>query len=176
MPEMVKVARSSMTRLRRVVILMSVVFVVLQAVWFSLVMLIPDNVGRALFGPTWYSAQSLFVAWGVAQTLVAIGYAPFMALRAMGAASRTLSTRFAVISLNLTSIILGAVWGGAMGVAVAAAIVGPVQAALWWTTMETAIADAGTGRRSARWRSDRIRDVYESSTNSVRGSKVGTVE
>lgn len=140
-PELVRILRKSTRRLHRAVLRLGLALAAVGAIWGVLALYIPDRFGVQLFGDTWAQAQPLLVFFVVAQTTNGFRVAPMAGLRALGAANRTLIARFFVIGIGLAFQVAGAVVDGAHGVAVAIAIVTPIQAVAWWAQFEIALRD-----------------------------------
>jgi len=110
-------------------------------VWGAVALLIPNRIGVQLFGDTWAQARPLLVFFVVAQAANSFRVAPMAALRALGAANRTLVARSIVIAAGLAFQLAGAFADGARGVAIALAIVTPIQAIVWWVQFEIALRE-----------------------------------
>jgi O-antigen/teichoic acid export membrane protein len=140
-PELVRILRTSTRRLHSAVLYLGLGLAAVGAVWGVLALFIPDRFGHQLFGDTWAQAQPLLVFFVVAQTTNGFRVAPMAGLRALGAANRTLLARSFVIGVGLIFQVAGAVLDGAHGVAVAIAIVTPIQAVAWWAQFEIALRE-----------------------------------
>ncbi len=148
--ELVRVLSRSANRMRRYVAGLSLGLGTVGLLWGTLALLCPRNIGEALFGTTWVAAHPLLVYFVVAQTANGVRVGPTVGLRAMGAANHTLTARLIVTVLGLVSQIVGAMLAGATGVAVATAVVTPVQGAVWWWQFEVACLEQRRKRASRR--------------------------
>lgn len=137
-PELVRALRESLRRLRRDVVILAVGLGLLSGAWGLVVVLMPDAWGELAFGDTWANAEPLLLYFAVAQVANGVRVAPETGLRALGAANRTLKARLVVSLLGVALQLLGAVVAGVMGVAVATAVLKPLEAIVWWRQYHTA--------------------------------------
>lgn len=171
-PELVRIRRRSMRTLRLTVLLLGGALGAVGAVWAALALLCPQRVGVALFGSTWAHARHLLIYFGIAQAANGTRVGAMAGLRSLSAANRTLVARSVVLLLGLTFQVVGAVLNGATGVAIAIAIVSPIQAVVWWWQFTVAAREArrdDTKRRVAKaWQ-----ELIESSPEPERWADVG---
>lgn len=149
-PELVRALRHSLRTLRRDIVVLAVGLGLLSAAWGVVVLLIPDTWGEAALGATWDGAKPLLIYFAVAQVANGIRVAPESGLRALGAANRTLKARLVVSLIGVGFQLVGAVVAGVMGVAVATAILKPVQALVWWWQYRVASRDLERSLDGAR--------------------------
>lgn len=170
-PELVRIRQRSLRRLNRYAVGIAAALGAAGAAWGALALLCPNRVGVALFGVTWPHARPLLAYFVVAQVASSVRVGAMAGLRALAAANRTLIARSVVLTLGLTFQVIGAVLDGAKGVAVAVAIVSPIQAAAWWWQFVVAMRDA---RRAdaARRRAQAWQDLVESSPEPERWADV----
>lgn len=130
-PEALRALRESRRRLEVVVAKVSGVLTVAALVWGIAVLALPDSAGEAVLGETWDAAEPLVLPLTVWLAGLGAASGPTTALRALGAAGRSLRTRAVVTVASIVLSIGGAVVAGAEGAAwgLAAAAIG--GAALW---------------------------------------------
>lgn len=104
----------------------------LAIVWAGLMLLIPDDVGRALLGDSWELAEPLIFLGGAATAVSLFTVGTVVGIRALGAGRDGLTARLAVSALVLVVSAIGAVADGAHGVLTALALSAPFQIATWW--------------------------------------------
>lgn len=154
-PELVRIRQRSLRRLRVSVLMLGAALGGVGAVWAALAVLCPHSVGVALFGSTWAHARPLLIYFGIAQAANGTRVGAMAGLRSLSAANRTLVARSIVLVLGLTFQVAGAVVDGARGVAIAVAVVSPIQAVAWWWQFLVAMREArradGARRMAAKW-------------------------
>lgn len=131
-PELVRSLAVSLRKLRRDVAIIAVGLGLLSGAWGVVVVLMPDSWGEAALGATWDGAKPLLIYFAIAQVANGVRVAPERAIRALGEANRTLQARLIVSLLGLGFQLFGAVVAGVMGVAVATAVLKPLQCMVWW--------------------------------------------
>lgn len=104
----------------------------LAVVWAGLMLLIPDDVGRALLGDSWELAEPLIFLGGASTAVSLFTVGTVVGIRALGAGRDGLTARLAVSAVVLVVSAIGAVADGAHGVLTALAWSAPFQIATWW--------------------------------------------
>ncbi|MBY5163595.1 hypothetical protein [Salsipaludibacter albus] len=100
--------------------------------WGAIFLVVPDAVGVQLLGATWAGA-SLVVAPLLVQRLgLSLALGPFVGLRGLADARRTMVTRTGVGVLSLALGAIGAVVGGAVGAATGLAVAQVLALPAWW--------------------------------------------
>lgn len=130
-PELARLAARDAAAVRRASLVIGGLLALLTLAWGAGALLLPDRVGEALFGQTWTLAHPilLFTTIDGAAAMFILG--PFMGLRALGSARRSLRVRSALGLARLAVASGGAALGGVSGAAIGFAIVAPVQVAAW---------------------------------------------
>ena len=104
---------------------------VATVVYCVLVLLLPDSVGRQLFGATWSGAQSVLPAFCAFYVAVAIGSGPGITLYGMGAARTTFGLNLIKAPILLVTLSVGIWQAGAVGAAWAMALTEAVLLPFW---------------------------------------------
>ncbi len=140
-PELVRTHSHSPPRMRSQAYLVGAGLSLVGLVWSVAILLLPDRVGTEILGPTWHHVEPLLIYFAIAQVAAGLRIGPTVGLRALGNARRTLSARVHSTVLGLLLAVIGAVWAGALGVAIATAISAPLQAAIWWRHFQLAATE-----------------------------------
>jgi O-antigen/teichoic acid export membrane protein len=145
-----EVARVSDDRrgVRRTALLIGLVQLPVAALFAVGLLLLPDSVGRGLFGDTWSLAEPLLGVMVVPIAAVMLANGVAIGLRGLAAGRAGLTARIAVTVLSTVSAAIGAYVDGAHGALVAWAIVAPVQVAIWWWLLVVATCPAEVTDRS----------------------------
>lgn len=101
--------------------------------------LLPDQVGRALLGPTWDGAEPLLVPLGLLMACSATSLGASAGLRAIQQARTGLRTRLVVAPLTAGGGLAGAATGGVVGAVWGQIVPMALGAVLWWTRLVRAI-------------------------------------
>jgi O-antigen/teichoic acid export membrane protein len=156
-PELVRILSRSASEMRRYANLVGFALAGFAALWGAAAIICPAQIGRELFGESWVTAHPLIVFLAVMQIAASLRVGPLVGLRALGAAERTLRARTIVITLGLLFSFCGAILDGARGVAIAYAIVTPLQSVVWWAQFQAAFKDhrrvRSTKYREMAWQS-----------------------
>lgn len=166
-PELVRILRRSSTRMSRHVIALAVLLGLGALAWGAIALIIPNSLGRTLFGDTWTQIQPLVGYFLIARAANAVWIGPAVGLRALAAANRTLVARLVVSVLALLFQVGGAVVDGVKGVAVATAIITPLQTLVWWWQFE--LAKREYRRHVAEQRTDQALEQMTDSPGSLPG-------
>ncbi len=139
-PELARVARRDVDRMRRYALLLGCVLAAATVLWGLAVLLLPMSAGHALFGQTWTLARPIlvFTLIDAVGALFVIG--PFAGLRALGSGRRSLRIRAAFSVVRLVIACAGALAGGLHGAVLAFAVMAPVQMIGWWWQFTRACA------------------------------------
>lgn len=97
-----------------------------------LALLMPDALGRALLGATWELTEPLVLLTGVALAAGLFSMGIVIGIRSLGAGREGLTARVVTTVLVLGCVAVGSLLDGAYGVAVALALLAPVQMIVWW--------------------------------------------
>lgn len=131
-PEAMRALRESRDRLDWLVRAVSGALGGAALAWGAAVLALPDDAGEALLGATWGAAEPVVLP--LTLWLVGLGAAagPTTALRALGAAGRSLRTRVAATAAAVVLSAGGALVAGAEGAAWGLAAASGAAAVLWW--------------------------------------------
>jgi hypothetical protein len=144
-PEGARTAGS--TQLRRLMIRATVVIVAAAAVWMGIVLLVPDDWGRALFGDTWSEASDLLLLMGLAAVAGSAITGGFAGVRSLGAADESLRARLRTVGPQCVLPLAGAILAAAGGYAVGFGLGNVASAVVWWMAFARALSSdrRGTG-------------------------------
>ena len=131
-PEAARAGVTSPGRLGRLALQVSGTLTVISLAWGVCLLLLPDDVGRALLGAMWPLARPLLVPVLIGAIASAATVGPWVALRALGAASASLRARSTVAAINAVGGVSGALLGGAPGAAYGLAAGSLASVAVWW--------------------------------------------
>ncbi|WP_328364812.1 hypothetical protein OHQ88_16280 [Micromonospora zamorensis] len=98
------------------------------------VLLLPDRVGEAVLGDNWRHAEPLLWLLALEVLLGGVAMVGFAGHRVQGAARRALLLGGALGVLRVPVVVASAVAWGAVGAAVALALMGLISAAAWWAS------------------------------------------
>lgn len=141
--------------LLRPCLLFSVAMAVLAAVAGTVLLLLPDTVGRAALGDTWEPAQAVLLPYTLSVMAAGLLGGAQLGLHALVAVRRSLVARVAVSVMLVVFKIGGAVFAGAPGAAAGGAVAMWAGAGLWWWQLAQARrehdtdATAGDGLHTA---------------------------
>jgi hypothetical protein len=108
--------------------------------WTAVGLMVPDSVGRAVFGATWTGADDLLLPMGLAVVGMAVVTGGLVGVRSIDG-TKGLSARLRTIPFQLVCPIAGGLVGDVMGFAVGMAVGQAVGAGVWWTTFRRLLAD-----------------------------------
>jgi hypothetical protein len=140
--------RDQPARLRRLLALVSGALVVVAVAWMLVGLVLPDSIGRQLFGDTWDDASELMVPMGLAMILGGVSSGGLLGLRSLGDARRSLRARFQSTAWQVVCPLTGAFAGAAGGFAFGFVLARAVAAAIWWKAFGQALRDAARGVRA----------------------------
>lgn len=121
-PEIARRAEMSVRERQRFCWTLSAAVTVICIGYGSLVLLLPDSLGRQLFGDTWSGAQTVLLAMCALYVAIAIGVGPGVTLFGMGRARTSFSLNLVKAPLLLVTLSLGIWQAGAVGAAWALAL------------------------------------------------------
>jgi hypothetical protein len=124
--------RNEPARLRRRLTLVSLGMASLAIAWTGIGLVLPDAIGRGLFGSTWSKASDLILPLGIAMVANTVTGGALLGLRSLADARRSLRARLAVTPWLAICPIVGVWLGDAMGFVVGSAIGAVVATAIWW--------------------------------------------
>ena len=125
-------------RLRRLMAVASAALVAMAAVWLGIGLLVPAEVGTAVFGASWDGARSLLVPVGLGVVGGGVAAGGMAGLRALSAAGASLRARLIGLPLMIGAPLAGAS-AGARGFAFGLAIAMWAGAGVWWWQFERAL-------------------------------------
>jgi O-antigen/teichoic acid export membrane protein len=111
-----------------------------------LVILVPDELGRTLFGPTWANAADVVLPLALANIGIGLWMGAVLGLRAMEQARRSFRARLISSPLTVVGGVVGALLGDAPGAAWGVAIATAIGLPTWWLAFRRAVLE--------RWPSD----------------------
>jgi O-antigen/teichoic acid export membrane protein len=140
-PELVRVLKQSSRLLARYVALVGLGSCLIGLAWGIGAQLVPNSVGRSLYGETWALSQPLLIYFTFNQAANGVRVGGTAGLRALGAANRTLVARLISISLAVTFATTGAILDGPKGVAIGIMSASILSAAAYWWQFRLALDD-----------------------------------
>jgi O-antigen/teichoic acid export membrane protein len=140
-PEGVRALRVSAQRLMHVCVLISTSVGIAAVGMGVLLVLLPDEAGRALLSDTWDTAGPVIIPFALARAGSGVAQGAAAGLRALEAAQRSLRARLIGTPLSLSGGLGGALIGGARGAAIGLAIMGWVNAIVWWTEFHRGLSE-----------------------------------
>jgi O-antigen/teichoic acid export membrane protein len=147
-PEAARSLSGSPHRLLRTAVGLSCVAAVCSFAWGVLVLSLPTSVGTELLGQNWQEGHALLIPLTIAAVAGASAIGATAGLKALEAAGRILRLRIVGGVIVLTSAIIGAMWSGASGVAMTAAVGETLIAAISWRQLMSALRERRTARKS----------------------------
>jgi O-antigen/teichoic acid export membrane protein len=148
LPDAVRAVRESVRRFVRICVLFGVALTVLTLLWGGALLLLPDQVGELILGPSWWEASPLLLPMVLWTASSALTNGANVGLRALAAARRSVNTRVVTASLMLGSCLGGAALAGASGAAWGLAMSGAVSAAVWWWQFSRGLRERSAGGTS----------------------------
>jgi hypothetical protein len=140
-PELVRVLKRSSRLLARYVGFVALGSCLIGLAWGIGAQLVPNSVGRSLYGDTWALSRPLLIYFTFNQAANGVRVGGTAGLRALGAANRTLVARLISICLAVTFATTGAILGGPKGVAIGIMCASVLTAAAYWWQFRLAIDD-----------------------------------
>ena len=111
--------------------------------YLTVLLLVPDSTGAALFGESWSGAASVLLAMGLSSVASSLANGPAGVLYGMGRAAATFRINLAKGPLLLIAVTAATLQWGVVGAAWALAAVEAAVLPLWWATLLRAVrADA----------------------------------
>ncbi|MCZ4657662.1 hypothetical protein O4090_17100 [Dietzia kunjamensis] len=117
---------------RRAMLRTSLGFLVVLVPSVVAISMLPDNLGRMLLGETWTLASIVVIPIGIEAAFALLTLAPFAAHRAYDRAKRIIVIRVAMAVLRVTSVIYFGLNYGAIGAAIAMAVISAIGCAVWF--------------------------------------------
>jgi O-antigen/teichoic acid export membrane protein len=130
-PEGVRIATRSPERLPRFASTVSVCLAGVSLMWGAVLLAIPDGLGQAILGDSWRPARNLMVPIVVALIAEGLNVGPWMGLRALAAAGRSLRGRTMIAAVTMVAGAAGATTMGAWGAAAGFAVGSVVATGVW---------------------------------------------
>ena len=131
-PEFVRMSRRRPDAIRGASAALSAGMVGVAMMWGSALLLLPARIGELALGSQWAGASLVLLPLVLARLGSGAQTGPSTALRALGAASRSLRLRAICAALVIGATIGGAGVRGAVGAAWALAVAECIGAVLWW--------------------------------------------
>jgi O-antigen/teichoic acid export membrane protein len=150
-PEAARVLQRSPERLWRFCLLLGAGLALAALAWGgALILLLPYGLGQWLIGSLWRPVYPLMLPTTLWFAGVGASVGASAGLRALGASRRSLFAQTSYSIGFIVSALVGAYFGGVMGVAVASAVIVVPGMVLWWRQLRLAMRDAGIVRRAAQ--------------------------
>jgi O-antigen/teichoic acid export membrane protein len=130
-PEGVRIATRSPERLPRFASTVSVCLAGVSLMWGAVLLALPDGLGQAILGDSWRSARNLMFPIVVAIIAEGLNVGPWMGLRALAAAGRSLRSRTMIAAVTMVAGAAGATTMGAWGAAAGFAVGSVVATGVW---------------------------------------------
>jgi O-antigen/teichoic acid export membrane protein len=130
-PEGVRIAARSPGRLPRFVSTLSLCLAGVSLIWGAFLLAIPDGLGEAILGDSWRSARNLMVPIVVAVIAEGLNVGPWVGLRALAAAGRSLRGRAMIAAVTMVAGGVGSATMGAWGAAAGFAAGSVVATGVW---------------------------------------------
>ncbi|HEY8527406.1 MAG TPA: hypothetical protein VIL48_20740 [Acidimicrobiales bacterium] len=132
--------------LKRLMVAATVVVSGTAGAWTVAGLVLPDGVGRALFGDTWTDAQELMLPMGLAMVAGGTATGAFAGLRSLAAARHSLRARLYSLPPQLGFTVVGAAVGSAIGYTIGFGIANAVVGVIWWAVFLGALGHGVGGR------------------------------
>jgi hypothetical protein len=133
--------REQPERLLRLVVGASLLVAAASLVWTVVGVVLPDSFGRALFGPTWASADDILVPMGLAMVGASCIAGGLVGVRSLDG-TKGIGARLRSIGFMVVCPLGGAVIGGLMGFVVGFALGQVLSAVVWLLTYMALRAEA----------------------------------
>jgi hypothetical protein len=131
LPEMRRVASRSIPMLKRIVTASILMLGITSAIYSSLLLLVPQNAGKALLGNAWVNVQPLLIPLAIFVCSEAVIVGCRLSLRALQQVSVSFRARAITVPMTLAATAVGAAVSGAAG-ALWGLGLADVIAATWW--------------------------------------------
>jgi hypothetical protein len=131
-------------RLLRLVVGASLLVSAASLAWTAVGVFLPDSWGRALFGPTWASADDILVPMGLAMVGAGFIAGGLVGVRSLDG-TKGIGARLRSIAFMIVCPLGGAVVGGLTGFVVGFAIGQALAAIVWLVTYGALRAEAASG-------------------------------
>jgi hypothetical protein len=148
LPEGVRLARTSLVRLQRVLLLIGASLAAAALTWGSVAMLLPDRVGGAIVGSSWFSAKHVLLPLTIMLAAAGMQLAAVVGVLSLTAGKRALRTHLVEGTLTALGGTLGALFGGTVGAAVGLAAAYVLEAAIWWLQFQLTLREAAVTRHA----------------------------
>jgi O-antigen/teichoic acid export membrane protein len=128
-PEGRRTLARSTSALFRLSLMATTFFFIGSSALLAAYLMLSDSQGEALLGSTWVGAQALLLPVGLASIGGSVMAGPASGLRSLEAAAQVLRIRMIVLPTTIAIPALGAVFGGATGMAWG------IAASVWWNVL-----------------------------------------
>jgi O-antigen/teichoic acid export membrane protein len=125
-------ARNEPRRMQRMMMIVAAGSATIAACWTAVLILLPDGIGRSLFGPTWDDAEPLMLPMGLMLICATLFSGALLGLRALGDAKRSFRSRLKTAPCHVVLSLGGAALWGAEGFALGLALAEANAAVIWW--------------------------------------------
>lgn len=143
-PDAVRTLAHSPRNLRRSAVLYSSALAGGALAWGAAAYALPGGAGRAVLGGNWEGGHGVVIPLAITAAGFGLSFGPSVALRALGAAGRSLRVRATEACITLVAGLGGAAVGGARGVAWSFAVGAAVAVPLWWWQLANALRGQAT--------------------------------
>jgi hypothetical protein len=134
-------ARGEPRRMLRMMMVVAAGSAAIAACWTAVLVLLPDDVGRGLFGPTWDDAEQLMLPMGLMLVCATLFSGALLGLRALGDARRSFRSRLKTAPCHVALSLGGAALWGAEGFALGLALAEANAAVIWWYAFVKALRE-----------------------------------
>jgi hypothetical protein len=134
-------ARGEPRRMQRMMVIVAAGSACVAACWMVALLLIPDDLGRSLFGPTWDDAEPLMLPMGLMLICATLFSGALLGLRALGDAKRSFRARLKTAPCHFAFSLGGGAIDGARGFALGLALAEATAAVIWWLSFIGALRE-----------------------------------
>lgn len=138
-PDAVRSLASSPGRLRHTAALYSSALAAGALCWGAAIYAVPADTGRAVLGDNWTGGRGVLLPLAIAGVGFGLSFGAIVAMRALGAAGRSLRIRTVEAGITLAAGLGGGAVGGAEGVAWSFAVGAALSVPLWWWQLAKAL-------------------------------------
>ena len=139
-PEGLRILQHGKGALLRFAVLLAAGLVLISVLWGGVIGLLPDRVGEALLGSSWFGARELVTPFTVMFAASGAETAFIVGLRSLAAARQSLLARLIEAGLTIVGGAIGATAAGAKGAAWGLAIAYCLEVAVWWWQFSKALS------------------------------------
>jgi len=140
-PEAVRLSKKSPRQMQLACALVSLLLGTGALAWGLVLLLLPEEVGSELLGPTWTNAREVVLPISLSMAGSGVLVGAGIGLRALIETKRAFRARLVVSVLTIANGLTGAVIAGAKGAAWGFAAAQAIGSVLWWLQLRTAVAE-----------------------------------